>query len=577
MGRQILSLGACAAAVQSAVKDMERGRWAERLRAKDASLWKTDPKAQAAIRNRLGWLDLPSLMAGEAKNLSAFASEIAAAGFSHVVLLGMGGSSLCPEVLGRTFGAKKGFPALFVLDTTDPAAIQETADKIVLEKTLFIVASKSGGTIEVSSLFRHFFAQVQRVKGDKAGENFVAVTDPGTALEALAGEKGFRRTFTSRADVGGRYSALTFFGLVPAALLGLDMKDWLARAARMADPCSAQDDVAENPGLSLGAAMGALAKAGRDKVTFFMSPEIAVFGMWLEQLIAESTGKEGRGVVPVEGEEPGSPESYGDDRVFVYLKLAGSRDKTLDPRVDALEKAGHPVVRITLDDALDLAGEFFRWEVATVAAGGVLGINPFDEPNVTESKTNTQKLLEKFQSSGKWPGEPPLWEEDGVRLWADPRTAERLLPLKGKGSLTEALARHWAQARPGDYVALMAYVAQTEALHAALQSWREEVRRRTRAATTLGYGPRFLHSTGQLHKGGADNGLFLQITAADGRDIPIPGEKYGFSVLKGAQALGDFQALKDHGRRVVRLHFDALSPQALDRFRGLPSRVKTPA
>jgi transaldolase / glucose-6-phosphate isomerase len=571
--KQSLSLGKYAAAAEAAVEALDAAKAPERLWARDASLWKSDPAAQAAIRNRLGWLDLASAMSEQAARLKSFAADVRKAGFTHAVLLGMGGSSLCPEVLLKTFGVKKGYPDFSVLDTTDPAAVLALEARVNIEKTLFIVSSKSGGTIELQSLFKYFFARVQLVKKERAGENFVAVTDPETALEKLAREKRFRNIFLAQPDVGGRYSALTYFGLVPAALLGVEVGALLDRAERMHSGCASCVAARENPGLRLGASLAALAKAGRDKVTFLMSPEIASFGAWVEQLVAESTGKEGLGLVPVEGEEPGAPESYRGDRVFVHMKLA--KDDSLDGKVSALEAAGHPVVRIALNDTLDLAQEFLRWEVATAAAGVVLGINPFDEPNVTESKVNTSKILETFRAAGTLPEEPPLWEGEGVKLWADENTARALGKVSVK-SAESLVAAHLGRAADGDYVALMAYVTPDERHQKAMQKLRRGARELTRAAVTVGFGPRFLHSTGQLHKGGPNKGVFLQVVMRDEKDPSVPGEFYGFSTLKNAQALGDFEALKSHDCRVVRIQLENPA-ETLERVARSLDKVKTPA
>lgn len=555
--RQTFSLGKWEKDVKAALTQFEKGKVVERLWSRDASLWSKDAAVQTTIRQRLGWLDLAAAMSEHAASLTAFASDIKKAGFTDAVLLGMGGSSLCPEVCRQSFGSKKDFPALHVLDSTDPAFILSVEKAVHLEKTLFLVSSKSGGTIEMLSLFNYFFDKLSHSKKNRAGENFVAITDPGTSLEKLAHEKRFRKVFSSPADVGGRYSALTYFGLVPAALMGIDVKTLLDRAERMSLSCASCVTPSENPGVNLGAALGALGKAGRDKVTFFLSPEIAAFGMWVEQLIAESTGKEGVGLVPVDGEEPAAPEAYGKDRVFVHMKLTTSKDAGVDAQVKALEAAGHPVIHIGLTDVYDLAQEFFRWEIATAAAGVVLGINPFDEPNVTESKVNTGKFLDAFKSSGQLAEDPALWTAAGLSAWAAPASAGALKGAQNAKSLGEVVAAHLSQARAGDYVALLAYTPPTAPVQKALQKLRQRLREMSGCASTLGYGPRFLHSTGQLHKGGANNGVFLQIVMQDEKDPAIPGAGYGFSVLKNAQSLGDFQALKEHKRRALRIQLSS--------------------
>jgi transaldolase / glucose-6-phosphate isomerase len=565
LARQSLRLGRHEAAVKSALEKLEKEKAAERLWSRDASLWKGDA---AAIRNRLGWLDAPAAMSEHAASLTPFAADLRKAGFSHAVLLGMGGSSLCAEVLKQTFGRQKDGLALHVLDTTDPGWILSVEKSVDLPRTLFLVSSKSGGTIEVLSLFRYFYAKMQAVKKDKAGENFAAITDPGTVLEKLAHEKRFRKVFSAPADVGGRYSALTYFGLVPAALLGLDVRALLDRADRMATGCASCVPARDNPGVELGAALGALAAAGRDKLTFFLSPEISSLGLWLEQLIAESTGKEGKGIVPVDGEEPAGPEAYGADRVFAHLKLSSSADAGLDDKLRALEEAGHPVIQIVLNDAYDLAQEFFRWETATAVAGAVLGVNPFDEPNVAESKANTAKVLERFAADGRLPQQPPLGQEDGLAVWAAEGTGK---------SPADILRAHAAQARPGGYVAFLAYANPTPAFQKALQRLRHMVRGQTRVATTVGYGPRFLHSTGQLHKGGSSQGVFVQLTVDDKDDLPIPEARYGFSVLKQAQAAGDFQALRERDRPIVRLHLSGDPVQGLEKLAQSLEKAKASA
>jgi glucose-6-phosphate isomerase len=540
-------------------------RWVPRLWEKDAGLWKSDTEIQAAIRNRLGWLTLPKDMAPAVKTLTAFTAEIRRARFTHAVLLGMGGSSLCPEVLQRTFGTRPGFLKLRVLDSTVPGALAPVEKAVDLPRTLFLVSSKSGRTIEVSSLYRYFRSQVEKVKKGRAGENFVAITDPGAPLEKLARENNFRRLFTTPEDVGGRYSALTYFGLVPAALLGVDLKEFLHRAADMATACGPTVTPNDNPAVHLGAAIALHAQAGRDKLTLLASPEIAGFGAWAEQLIAESTGKESKGVIPVDGEDLGKPGDYGRDRFFVYLRLRRSRGKTLDAAAAALERAGHPVMTLELEDALDLAGEFFRWEAATALAGSLLNINPFDEPNVAESKANTNRILAVTEASGALPDDPPLTKDRDVRVWAD----ANLPPVRSPGQALNAQA---ARVRPGNYVALMAYLAPTPANAKALGNFRRRWREATGAAVTLGWGPRFLHSTGQLHKGGPNSGVFIQITAPDAADRPIPGAGYGFAVLKDSQSLGDFQALKAHGLRVLRLGLSKTPARDLTRLTKLLKR-----
>jgi glucose-6-phosphate isomerase len=546
-------LGEYAAQVDAALADLDRRDAVRRIWARDAALWKPDPEHQAIIGNSLGWLTVMAFVRAHKADLARFSLEVAEARFTDMLLLGMGGSSLCADVLRLTFGDVPGHPRLRVLDTTDPASIRATEAAIDLPRTLFMVASKSGTTPEISAFYRHFLERVRAQRGDRAGEQFIAITDAGTVLERAAIDTKFRHVFLNPADIGGRYSALSYFGLVPATLMGVDPLALAERAEQVAASCRASA-ASENTGLALGAALGALARVGRDKVTFFCSREIASFGYWVEQLIAESTGKEGRGIVPVEGEAVERPEVYGSDRVFVQLRLAGSDDRGLDERVEGLARAGHPVLRLELRDRYDLAGEFFRWEFATAVAGAVLDIDPFDQPNVQESKDNTKRLLAEFRASGRLPEGQPVAEFPPVRLFADAGSAA---PLRGAAGLGQALTAHLARVRPGDYVALTAYLPATPEHAEALDGLRLRIRDRHRVATTVGYGPRFLHSTGQLHKGGADNGVFLQCTADDLEELPIPGEPYSFGTMKAAQALGDLQALQRRGRRVLRIHLGA--------------------
>jgi transaldolase/glucose-6-phosphate isomerase len=529
------------------LKAWDAAHVAERIWEMDGTVWVADPDAAAntpELTNRLGWLHLPDEMPAQVDELTAFAAEVKAAGFEQVVLLGMGGSSLAPEVYSRTFGAANGLP-LIVLDSTNPQQVQHVTNSLSdVANTLFLVSSKSGGTLETLLLHKHFFQLVGEAKANP-GENFVAITDAGSKLETLAQEQGFRRVFNADATVGGRYSALTHFGLVPAALLGVDMGKLLRRAGSMANAC--RGHAANNPGLQLGAALGELALLGRDKLTFFVSPKVAAFGVWVEQLIAESLGKQGVGLVPVVDEAITEPILYNNDRLFVYLRLVGDDNNALDSRVDVLEAAGHPVIWIDLDELEDLGQEFFRWEMATAAAGAVLKINPFDQPNVEQAKTLARELMAEFEQSGALPTEAPTLDYDDIDAYG---------PVMGE-TVTEALAAFLQQYRPGDYVAIMAYLPPSPAIDAALNELRLTLRSRLRAATTVGYGPRFLHSTGQLHKGDANRGLFIQLTHTPAVDVPIPGEPYSFATLLTAQAQGDYQALQANNRRLIRFHIEA--------------------
>jgi len=545
------NLGQYTAQVEATLADLVQRDAVARIWAKDAALWKLDPHHQKIIRDSLGWLTVMPTIRQHAANLAAFAVEVGQAGFTHVLLLGMGGSSLCPDVLRLTFGRTKGFPKLAVLDTTDPASVRAVEQSVDLPRTLFIVASKSGTTPEITAFYQYFFARIQALRRNRAGEQFIAITDPGTALERAGATAKFRHIFLNPPDIGGRYSALSFFGMVPATLIGVDILRLLDRAERMAQACAASVPIRDNPGVWLGAVMGALARAGRDKLTFICSPEIASFGYWVEQLIAESTGKDGTGILPVEGEAVGDPGVYGNDRAFVYLRLETSRGRNLDEKVKALERAGHPVVTIRLQDLYDLGAEFFRWEFATAVAGAVIGVDPFDQPNVQESKDNTKRLIGEFRAHGRLPEEDPLLADGRIRLYGDQATADA---MKGAETLGDTLRRFLKRIKTGDYVALTAYLQATPAHAEALAAIRSSIRDRFRVATTLGYGPRFLHSTGQLHKGGGDNGVFLQFTVNDPVDLSIPGEPYTFGVMKAAQALGDLQSLISRSRRVLRIH-----------------------
>ena len=541
-------------AVEGTLERLEQQKFAQRLWERDATLWKSEPEHQKIIRNALGWLTITREMQEHLGEVRSFVEEVRQVGFSHAVLLGMGGSSLCPDVLRATFGSASGFPELHVLDSTVPANVAHVEKSIDLEKTLFIVSSKSGGTTETLSFYKYFYGCLQKVKGERAGENFIAITDPGSGLEKLAKEKNFRHIFPGSPDIGGRYSALSNFGMVPAALIGIDLVDFFGRADRMGAACGADVPVAENPGISLGVTMAEAAKAGRDKITFVLSPEIATFADWAEQLIAESTGKEGKGLVPVAGEALGNPSSYNNDRLFVRMQLVSDSDAATEQKLAALEKAGHPVVRISVAGKLDLAKEFFRWEIATATAGALMAIDAFDQPNVQESKDNTKRLLEKYRTEGKLPVEQAVLASDGLEFSCDAETRAALEKhAKALNSLQAFLAAFAGIAHQGDYTALMAYIERTQEIENKLEAIRLELRNSLRTATTVGFGPRFLHSTGQLHKGGPNTGMFLQITASDQQDLPVPGEPYSFSVLKQAQALGDLESLQSKKRRVLRV------------------------
>jgi len=528
-------------AVQETMDALEGQDFMDRLWVKDASLWKGET---AAIRNRLGWLTSPTIMRGHSDDIKGFADEIRRLQFTHVVLLGMGGSSLCSDVFNLTFGSKMGYPDLLLLDSTDPAAIKHTLDRLNLTRTLFIVSTKSGTTTETLSLYQYFRGQVEASSVPRAGIHFVAITDPGRPLDKLATESGFRRTFLNPASIGGRYSALSFFGLVPAALIGIDIKALLDHSHAMVEACGNAVGARDNAAVRLGAALAGLGKAGRDKVTLVLSRKLRGLGPWIEQLLAESLGKDGKGLVPVDDEPLGPPAVYGEDRVFVGITLEG--DLSHDAPLNALEDAGHPVIRITLREPLEVGAEFFRWELATAAAGAAMGVNPFDEPDVTRAKENTASLLGAWKKSKKLPEWPADAEENGLVLMTNSG--------KKPAGLLEGLQAFLGQAVAGDYIAIQAYLAPTADTWSRLQELRTLLRDRFKLATTVAFGPRYLHSTGQLHKGGRPNGVFIQITGEDKEDMAIPGAGYGFSTLKAAQALGDLQTLRDAGRRVVRVH-----------------------
>ena len=524
------------------ISDAEARAGAERLVSRlsdgDASLWSTDAEQRAEIADLLGWIRIAERVAPEADAISEWAVE-PSADIDDVVLLGMGGSSLAPEVMAAMLPAAAGRPRLTVLDSTDPATVRRVSAAIDLARTLFIVASKSGGTLETATLHATFRAQYEERGIPDAGAHFIAITDPGTSLARRAADEGFARTFLNDPRIGGRYSALSYFGLAPAALVGLDIGEMLARAVAYGQTALRETDVEENSAVRLGLALGALAQRGRDKLTLALSPTTCPIGAWIEQLVAESTGKQGLGIVPVDGEALGAPSVYGDDRVFVGISVG---DESLGG-LDALADAGHPVIRLTMGDVHDLGAEFLRWELATAVAGWVLGINPFDQPNVEESKANTARVLEGVVDGGS-----PLREQVGSADGA-------ALRVSGASGMTaaEAVSAFLGETAPGDYVSIHAYLDRTLAHEARLLEIQTSIRDRTKRATTLGFGPRFLHSTGQLHKGGPNRGVFMQITCDHREDVPIPGEAHGFATLIDAQAEGDLRSLRDKERRVLRL------------------------
>ena len=553
-------LGGYQPAVDACCARMMKERIPARIRQKDFTLWKSAPDE---ILNRLGWLHSPRAMRGRLAQIDDLVEAVRKDGYTRALLLGMGGSSLAPEVFRKIFGVSEGYLDLAVLDSTDPGAVLAESEQGDLSKTLFIVSTKSGGTVETFSLMKYFFNLLSvRYGPEEAGRRFIAVTDPGSALSELAAVHRFRETFLNDPEIGGRYSALSCFGLVPAALIGADAGKLLERAADTADaeiPPEAPGD-AVPAGLYLGAALGVLARAGRDKLTFVFSPPIASFGDWLEQLIAESTGKEGKGILPVVGEPPAPPAVYGNDRLFVCIHPAG--DDAHHEAAARLEKAGQPVIRIRLRDRYDLGGQIFLWEMATAVAGHLLGINPFDQPDVEEAKVLTRKLVARYREKGSLPEDVPLLRGEGIDVYCD-------CPARSPG---DALHVFLGSALPDGYIALQAYLQPTAETDVAVLRLRNALHHRYRLATTAGYGPRFLHSTGQMHKGDGGRGMFIQFTADDPRDVPIPDEMgqngalVTFGVLKAAQALGDRQALRKAGRPVIRFHLGGNIAGGLERL-----------
>jgi transaldolase/glucose-6-phosphate isomerase len=546
--------GPLQAAVEARLRAFERERFAARLWRRDPSLWTTEPREEPTVLQGLGWLHVAEKMEDTLADLLRFCAEVRDAGFRHVVHMGLGGSSLAPLVFARTWAPGPGGLPVTVLDTTDPATLLRIERRLPLTETLFIVASKSGTTAEPVAFGEYFYWKARALGGEGAGRQFVAITDPGTPLAEEARRRGYRRVFENFPDIGGRYSALSYFGLVPAALMGLDVAGLLDRAQHMAHACASCVPLADNPGVTLGALLGEAARGGRDKVTLLVAEPVSAFGLWLEQLLAESSGKKGTGLLPVAGEPLGDPAVYGADRVFVHVGLAGHREPEVDAVVAGLRSRGHPVVSLEMGDLLDMGQEFFRWEVATATACAVLGVNAFDQPNVQESKENTDRMLEAAGAGRGLPDPEPTLVDGPVQVYAE----------EAGPSLALTLARFLALGRPGDYIALQAYLPETPGVHRALQAVRRRLRDATHLATTLGYGPRFLHSTGQYHKGGPNTGLFLQLTAQDAEDVPIPGRPYTFGVFKRAQALGDLEALRKHGRRILRLHLTGELPRALE-------------
>jgi transaldolase/glucose-6-phosphate isomerase len=554
VNQQTLFLGKLEKAAKDWLDDLAQRKFIEGVWRHDASIWKEDPKSQENIRNSLGWLHVAEKMDEQVNDLESFASEVLESGFKHVVHMGMGGSSLAPMVLAQTFGTgSRGLPVT-VLDTTDPVEIEKLTEDLPIAETLYIVASKSGTTAEPSAFDDYFYNQVKAIKGERAGENFVAITDPGTPLVQSAQERKFRRIFLNFADIGGRYSALSYFGMVPAALQGMDIKELLSRALRMEQACNDSVPEKQNPGLVMGSVLGAAAVNGRNKVTFVLPPQIGTFAMWLEQLLAESTGKEGTGLIPIAGEPLGEPLVYENDRIFVYITLKNARNENIENSLAELMRVGHPIVRIELEDTLDLGQEFFRWEMATSVAGAVLGINPFDQPNVQESKDNTNRLLETVEKEGSLPKQEAQLKEGNLQLFARENAA----------TIQETIRVILDKMQPGGYIALLAYITENSPNTEALQGLRTWLRGQTTKATMAESGPRYLHSTGQMFKGGPKDGVFILFTQDSSVEVPIPGRKYTFEEFFKAQAIGDYQALLKHDRKVIRINLGNEPAKGLD-------------
>jgi len=540
-----------AASVKTTIADWKAGNKMQRLWQRDATLWTGDDEAKW-----LGWLDIIEEQIAHPIQLRGLAKEIWSAGFKDILLLGMGGSSLCPEVLRMTFGKIAGYPDLHVLDSTDPAQVKAFENKIDIARTLFIVSSKSGSTLEPNIFKQYFFERTKQVVGaDKAGSHFIAITDPGSKMQQVAEADRFRLIFFGRPSIGGRYSALSNFGMVPAAAMGVDTKKFLDRTQEMVQACGPAAVIEENPGAMLGIILGTAARSGRDKVTIITSPDISDLGAWLEQLLAESTGKVGKGIIPVDREELAAPEVYGNDRVFAYVHTEHGIDVRQDAKLASLEKAGHAVLRISMADIYDLGAEFFRWEIATAVAGSIIGINAFNQPDVEASKIATRTLTSAYEKTGSLPAEVPVVEEGGIKLFTDEKNAADLAQAAGGAkSLSGYLKAHLGRIKTGDYFALLGFIQMDAEHEKTLQTIRHAVRDKKHVATCLGFGPRFLHSTGQAYKGGPNSGVFLQVTCDDALELPVPQQKYTFGVVKAAQARGDFQVLADRGRRALRVH-----------------------
>jgi glucose-6-phosphate isomerase/transaldolase/glucose-6-phosphate isomerase len=534
--------------MDQAAADWKANNKVSRFWQKDASLWTSDGE-----ENWLGWIDIVERQQQDQAAFDALAAEIKASGFRYALLLGMGGSSLCPEVLSVTFGQQAGFPELVIVDSTDPVQVLAARNKVKLADTIVIVASKSGSTLEPNVLKQYFFDEMVKTVGpEKAGSHFIAITDPGSKMEQVAKADKFRHIYYGDPKIGGRFSALSNFGVISATVAGLDTKKLLAEAAKAV--AASKLDPAENPAVQIGLLMGVAANQGRDKITIFTSPEIFDLGAWMEQLIAESTGKLGKGITPVDRETIGAPSAYGDDRIFVYIRYTKTADASQDAKVAALAAAGQPVAFIEIDDLYGIFGQFFTWEVATAVAGSITGINPFNQPDVESAKIETRALTTAYEETGKLPESTPILEDAGVKIYAVASYAATLKGAASSQTLTGLLKAHFGQIKAGDYFAALAYLPMFPEHEAALQELRHKVLAKTRVATCLGFGPRFLHSTGQDYKGGPNTGVFLQITADHAEDVAIPGQKYSFGIVIDAQAAGDLAVLEARNRRALRIH-----------------------
>jgi len=540
-----------AAAIKTTIGDWTTGGKMQRLWQRDATLWTGDDEAKW-----MGWLDITEDEIAHPIQLRGLAKEVWSAGFKDILLLGMGGSSLCPEVLRMTFGKTAGYPDLHVLDSSDPAQVKAIENKIDIARTLFIVSSKSGSTLEPNIFKQYFFERTKQAVGAaNAGSHFIAITDPGSKMQQIAETDHFRLVFFGRPSIGGRYSALSNFGMIPAAAMGVDTKKFLDRTQDMVQACGPAAAIEENPGAMLGIILGTAARSGRDKVTIITSPDISDLGAWLEQLLAESTGKVGKGIIPVDREELTAPEVYGNDRVFAYVHTEHGTDVKQDAKLAALEKAGQAVLRISMADIYDLGAEFFRWEIATAVAASIIGIDAFNQPDVEASKIATRNLTSEYEKTGSLPAEKPVVEDGGIKLFTDEKNAAELAKAAGGDkSLGGYLKAHLGRIKTGDYFAVLGFIQMSAEHEKSLQGIRHAVRDKKHVATCLGFGPRFLHSTGQAYKGGPNSGVFLQVTCDDALDLPLPQQKYTFGVVKAAQARGDFQVLAERGRRALRVH-----------------------